>query len=363
MAATVREVVTDVAISTTATVTTGAGTQDTDLLLAIGMSEFYNLASQTFGPPSGGGWTEQETAQLAGDDTKIRAWTKTAPGGATQVDLDPMIDEGIALAVLVLEGADLADPVEDSAGAASSAATPSVHVAPSVSPASADAFLVAAAATAVFGGTAAYTPPGSMAEQYEISTSGGGDTSFTAATEQLASSGATGTRSFTFANDGVAGVALALAIAAAGGAEITGTVASTAPAGLASAAGGVLAAGGAASTAQPGAAAAAGAVHVTGAAAAAAPAGQTSAAGATVITGTVTSAAPAGAAAGTGGVAIAGAVAAVAPAGLASVIGGDSITPGVAVAGGSFPELAAGGSSPQLVAAGTSPTLTTGGVP
>jgi hypothetical protein len=216
MAVTPREVLTDVAISTTASVTTGAGTQATDLLLAIGMSEFYNLSGNTFGPPTGGGWTQVATAELPGDDTKLRAWVKTAPGGATQIDLDPMIDEGIALAVLVLEGADLDDPVEDFDGAASSAATPSVHVAPSVSPASADAFLVCTAATAVFGGVAAYTPPGGMAEEFEVGTSGGGDTSFTAATEQLASSGATGTRSFGFANNNVAGVALSLAIAAAG---------------------------------------------------------------------------------------------------------------------------------------------------
>lgn len=216
MAVTPREVLTDVAISTTASVTTGAGTQATDLLLAIGMSEFYNLSGNTFGPPTGGGWTQVATAELSGDDTKLRAWVKTAPGGATQIDLDPMIDEGIALAVLVLEGADLDDPVEDSDGAASSAATPSVHVAPSVSPASADAFLVCAAATAVFGGVAAYTPPGGMDEEFEVGTSGGGDTSFTAATEQLASSGATGTRSFGFANNNVAGVALSLAIAVAG---------------------------------------------------------------------------------------------------------------------------------------------------
>jgi hypothetical protein len=212
MAISIREVVTDVAISTTASVSTGAGTQATDLLVAVGMSEFYNLSGNTFGPPTGGGWTVQATAELAGDNTKIRLWTKTAPGGATQVDLDPMIDEGIALAVLVLEGADLGAPVEDADGAASSAATPSVHVAPSIDPTSADAFLLCAAASAVFGGVAVYTPPGSMAEQFEVGTAGGGSATFTAAVEQLAAAGATGTRSFGFANNGVAGVALAVAV-------------------------------------------------------------------------------------------------------------------------------------------------------
>jgi hypothetical protein len=212
MAISIREVVTDVAISTTASVSTGAGTLPTDLLLAVGMSEFYNLASEAFGPPTGGGWTVQATAELAGDNTKIRLWTKTAPGGATQVDLDPMIDEGIALAVLVLEGADLGAPVEDADGAASSAATPSVHVAPSIDPTSTDALLLCAAASAVFGGVAAYTPPGGMAEQYEVGTAGGGSATFTAAVEQLAAAGATGTRSFGFANNGVAGVALAVAV-------------------------------------------------------------------------------------------------------------------------------------------------------
>jgi hypothetical protein len=225
----VREVVTDVAISTTASVTTGAGTQTTDLLVAVGMSEFYNLASEAFGPPTGGGWTEQATAELPGDNTKIRLWTKTAPGGATQVDLDPMIDEGIALAVLVLDGADLGAPVEDADGAASSAATPSVHVAPSIDPTSADAFLLCAAASAVFGGVAAYTPPGGMAEQFEVGTSGGGAATFTAAVEQLAAAGVTGTRSFTFANNGVAGVALAAAVkTGAGGPDATATPATVA---------------------------------------------------------------------------------------------------------------------------------------
>lgn len=215
MAISIREVLQDATSdSTAASVTTGAGTEATDVLVAVGYSSFYTLASGSgFGPPSGGGWTEvtDGTADLGANNSKIRAWTRTADGGAQQVDLPPIVDEDVGLVVLVLAGADTASPV-DAAGNATSTGTgsPAPHIAPSVSPVTADALLVCAAASAVFDGGAAYTPPGGMVERADFPVPSNA-ISCTAATEQLSASGATGTRTFLY--DGLDDLGLAISVA------------------------------------------------------------------------------------------------------------------------------------------------------
>lgn len=215
MAISLRQIVTGVNSGAAASVNIGAGTLSTDVLLAIGYSDFYTLATGSgFGPPSGGGWTQvtNGTADLGTDNSKVRTWTKTAAAGAATITLAPIVDEDVALAVLVLAGADTSNPV-DTAGAQTStgAGSPSLHVAPSISPATADAFLVSAAGTSVFNGGAAYTSPGTMTERAEFSTPGN-TTTHVVATQQLAASGATGTRTFSYGGNNDPGVAVSVAI-------------------------------------------------------------------------------------------------------------------------------------------------------
>jgi hypothetical protein len=78
MAVSLREIVTGSSSGSAASVDVGAGTESTDLLLAVGFTDFYSLG--TFGPPSGGGWTLHATADLGTDNSKIQVWTKTAVG-------------------------------------------------------------------------------------------------------------------------------------------------------------------------------------------------------------------------------------------------------------------------------------------
>lgn len=231
MAISLREIVTGVNSGAAASVNIGAGTQAGDLLLAFGWSDFYSLG--TFGPPSGGGWTQvtDGTADLGTDNSKCRAWTKTAAGGSATITLAPIIDEDVALAVLVLEGADTGTPVDDADNATSpGTGSPAPHVAPSVSPSTSDAYLVCAAGTSVFNGGAAYTPPGGMTERAEFS-SPGNVTTQTVATEQLSAAGATGTRTFNYGGNNDPGVAVSVAIrtASAAAAGLTATMAGPAP--------------------------------------------------------------------------------------------------------------------------------------
>ena len=209
MAVTIREVLSDENTGAAASVTTGAGTQSTDVLVVIGMSEYYSLG--TFGPPTGGGWgTEIVTAARPGDDSKLRMWAKQAPGGATAISLSPILDEGVGLCVLVLEGVNLSDFVDAFAGAVYAGSGTS-HPAPSCSPSSTNAFLVCAVVTEVFGGGGTFTAPAGMTERNEYETTGGGVTRTTVATQQLAASGATGAKSFTYTNSGVPGAGISVA--------------------------------------------------------------------------------------------------------------------------------------------------------
>lgn len=219
MSISVREVATGAASGVAASASIAAGAEATDLLLAIGWSDFYTLASGSgFGPPSGGGWTERVTADLGANNSKCRVWTRTAAGGAETITLAPIINEDVGLAILVLSGVDLGSPVDAVASGTSPGDTPppSLHVVPSASPASDDAFLVCAAGTSVFNGGADYTPPSGMTEVTQFN-AGGSTVTCTVATEQLAASGATGTRTFAYGGTADAGVAVAVALRTANG--------------------------------------------------------------------------------------------------------------------------------------------------
>jgi hypothetical protein len=122
-------------------------------------------------------------------------------------------DEDKCLEVYVLAGADLVTPTDGALGGFNTAATVN-HDAPSISPSSANAFLICHTNTGGGSSASSYTPPSGMSEQYDAQVGG---ISHTGATLQLSSSGATGTKTFT-PSGSVEYAAISIAIRTASGA-------------------------------------------------------------------------------------------------------------------------------------------------
>lgn len=189
-----------------------------DVLAIVHCNDFYNLADMPT-PTVGGsttGVTSITTADQGANEGHIKAWyfVVTATGDLTvAVDEAGPADEEKGLCVYVLVGVDTASPIDGAAGAFGAAS--SSHVAPSISPASTNAFMICHVNTGGGAPGGAYTPPGSMTETYDFIV--GGAMSVGGATEQLAASGATGTRTFT-AGTAAGWVALSMAFKTAGGA-------------------------------------------------------------------------------------------------------------------------------------------------
>lgn len=189
-----------------------------DVLLIIACNDFYVVSNIT--TPTVGGSTTGVTAVPGAsgdggtDAGHAVAWyyVVTATG-----DLVVAEDEGGAgdeekgLISYVLTGADTANPI-DIAGATFSAVPSTSHTCPSVN-ANTAGFMIGHTNSGGGSSAGAYTPPGSMTEQYDQVV--GGAMSMTGATEQLAASGATGTRVFTAGN--TTSVGLSIVIRAAGG--------------------------------------------------------------------------------------------------------------------------------------------------
>lgn len=306
----VEEVLTDQATDGSASVATAAGTDVGDLLLALGVSDFYDLAS--FGPPTPGTWTLLESAG-PDDDAHLRVWARLVDSsGANTVSLASIQDEDVGLYCYRLRGVDQSAPV-DASGSDSSGTLATAHVAPSISPASDDALLVCVWAT----GNGAYTDfPEGMTVREPID----GDPFYEcqAADQALSADGATGTRTATF-NASRAWVAASIAVQGpAGAGGITGSGVSVAPAGAAAGSGSAAVAGTGAAVAAPVVAAAVGQLVVAGAGVTMAPAATAVAGGTVAVAGVGASIAPAGVASGACAVLISGAGASVAPAGIAS---------------------------------------------
>ena len=171
--------------------------QTDDVLIIIHCNDFYalsNMPTPTVGGSSSG-VTTIVNADAGTDSAHIKSWYYVvgSTGDLTvAVDETGAGDEEKGLAVYVLDGVDTATPIDTSGSAINTGGT--THIAPSVSPTSSDAFLICHASVGGGAGPASYTSPGGMTEAYDVAI-----TAFcmTGATQQLAASGATGTRTFT----------------------------------------------------------------------------------------------------------------------------------------------------------------------
>lgn len=205
-----RQTVSDGNSGAAASVSIGAGTAVNDVLIAIGTSDFYTFGA--FGPPSGGGWMPITDVDRGASDSKLRAWWKpVTTGGSATITLAPIIDEEVGLTVLVLENASTVAPIDCWSSNISAIATPSLHTALSITTRIAQAFLIAAACVSTFNGGGTYTPPSGMTERADVDlpTSAG---HWSVATQQMTTAGATGTRSFTYSENGDAGAAIMFAV-------------------------------------------------------------------------------------------------------------------------------------------------------
>jgi len=227
MSVTVKSVTTQaVSGGATISVTTPAASVG-DLLLIILSNDYYLLADMGLNSI-----TPTATAtEILNFDTNggtnqphIKAWWApvTTAGAVTVTATTGHNDEERGLVVYILSGANTSTPID---GAANSGAVTSAQnaVAPAVSPSASTDLLICHVQTDGAGFGTVYTPPGSMTSRYNIT-----DGTFmrvVGATEQLAASGSTGTRTFT--GDHTNGwVAASVAIqASAGGGGSNGGVA------------------------------------------------------------------------------------------------------------------------------------------
>lgn len=215
-----------VSLTATATVTTSESPSTTavgDLVVVVHCNDFYLLSNMPTPTATGSPTLTAVTngsADAGSNNAHIKTYTYTAnTAGAQTVSVTETGagDEEKVLVVYVLSGADTASPIDGgSSGAAGnfSATSTSPHVAPAVTPSGSNAFLIAHTNSGGgSAGSAPYTPPGGMTERYDVASGG---IAFTGATEQLAASGSTGTRSFTVtASTSYAAVTIAIKTGAA----------------------------------------------------------------------------------------------------------------------------------------------------
>lgn len=210
---------TDAGGSATVTATTpsgGTAAQVGDLLVILHTNDFYALTNMVLptvtgsptvtaitgtGLPADGGTNEGHIKPY---------WAVVNTGGAQTVSTTETgsHDEEKALVVYVLTGADTTTPIDVAAGFNGTPGNEN-QTCPSVTTTTTDAFLLCHDNSGPTS-TAAYGSPGSMTEQYEIHVGG---MSGVGATEQLAASGATGTRTFTtVAGDNILWVSVSIAL-------------------------------------------------------------------------------------------------------------------------------------------------------
>lgn len=162
-----------------------------DLLVAFHSNNFYT-AAQLLAPTGGAGtWTKEATGDNGTNSAHIQVWTcPITSGGVKTVTFAPASDEEHVVHLYVISGADSVTPVDGVAGNNGAASTS--HVAPAVSPTGLNGLLLCAASTT---SVVNYTAPPNMFKRGEVDV-----TSFmTAATasKTLATSGSTGTQTFT----------------------------------------------------------------------------------------------------------------------------------------------------------------------
>lgn len=218
---------TDSGGSASVTFTIPSTVPDGALIIAIHCNDFYGYANMvaptlSFGTPT--------MNFLGGNDgganfSHVKVWAFDYPAGASGTARTLTCtetgthDEDKGLSVYALTGAAAAASCLDGSLVASGSpsASQSSHVFTGVTTAQSGSLLIAHERTSGGAGGVTFTAPGSMLERYDVANF----TQFTGATETLAGTGATGTRTFTPSGSVPwVGVLFAIAPAAAGGAPV-----------------------------------------------------------------------------------------------------------------------------------------------
>lgn len=197
--------------------------QTDDVLYIIHGNDYYQFSNMST-PTVDGSTSGVAAASGASADggnlfahVKTYTWVATSSGDRTVAAVETgAADEEKVLVVYVLTGVDTSGPL-DAPGAGNFDSVGSTnHVAPSVLAATAG-FLICHSNDGNGSNGNPFTTPGSMTEQYDGNV--GGFMGYVGATEQLASSGATGTRTFTGGNSSYAAVSAVFREASATGAS------------------------------------------------------------------------------------------------------------------------------------------------
>src|SRR3954468_22670368 len=197
----IRQAVAAAVENAVATVTLGAGTAVGDLLLIFHGNDFFTAAgmptptsSQTLNSK-----TLQATADQGSNQAHLKLWTAIVTVAGTQTVTGPVSStEEVTCQVIVIDGStvDTANFIDNAVTTGGSTTSSTSHVAPAVSPVTADALLVCSAqSNGATGGVISYTPPGGMTEQTDVND--GAFSAATTATLTLGASGTTGTKTFT----------------------------------------------------------------------------------------------------------------------------------------------------------------------
>lgn len=183
-------------------VSLAAGTAVDDILVVSQEVDFTAVASMVAPSVTGvGSWTQiGATVQSGSPNIAMKSWWApvTAGGARTLSCSQAGGTSSNHVIVHVLTGADLVTPI-DGTPATNSGTTGTAQIvgaAAGVSPTTADALLIGNWSGIQFSGSISYTAPGTMVERSEVSDTGGA-AALMSATQVLAASGATGTRTAT----------------------------------------------------------------------------------------------------------------------------------------------------------------------
>jgi hypothetical protein len=195
----IRESVVGSASGANVTVTTSANVAVGDLLICFHGNEWGTQVGMTTPTGTSGTWTLQASDNRGAtqDNAHLKVWTRlVTAGGAQTVTCNTHGGADVFVRVVVVRGDTLHSSWFDGAaggGNGGGTGTDTAHICPSVTVAGSDDLLICAA-LAASGGAVNYSAPSGMSALAEVDTSYGTLGTFT---QELSSSGATGTRTAT----------------------------------------------------------------------------------------------------------------------------------------------------------------------
>lgn len=187
----IRELWTGAASASSVTLTTSGNVAAGDTLVVLHGNDFYTAAQMLTPTGTAGTWTQQAVGDNGASSAHQKVWTRPVTvGGAQTVTCAPAIDEEHTVHLYVIIGADPTTPVDVAAGG--NGATSGSHICPSVTPTSTRPLLLfGVQATA----SLTYVAPQFVQAWNTARPPVVDATAFTAS--QVATGGATGTRTMT----------------------------------------------------------------------------------------------------------------------------------------------------------------------